>query len=98
MELKLTTKDGRTFHLEAVLHYTRQDGSAGALAVWRGACRQCGAPFELTTSGALHAITRSKSFGRVHCDVHKQRRKPKATPQQSRGGADSRATGKEKPQ
>lgn len=96
MELNLTTKDGRVFVLEAVLPYTRQDGSAGALSVWRGTCRQCGAPFELTTSAALHCVMRSKCFTRVHCDLHKIRRRPKAGPQPGEGPAGSPATEKEK--
>jgi hypothetical protein len=96
MELKLTTKDGRTFHLDAVLPYTRKDGGASSIAVWSGACRQCGALYEVTTPGSLAAIQSSSCFGTVHCDAHKQRRKPKATPQQSEGGADSPAPEKEK--
>lgn len=91
MELKLTTKDGRVFDLEAARPYQRRDGTASSIAIWRGACRLCGAPFETTTSGSLVVVLASKGFSRVHCDAHKLRRRPKATPQQSEGGADSPA-------
>lgn len=72
---------GRLFHLVSVQPYTRKDGSASALAVWRGTCRVCGSAFELTTSGNLNCLTSpsSNSLGRVHCDEHKRvRRKDQA--------------------
>jgi len=74
VQLTLKTKDGRVFDLEVVLPYVRKDGSASALSVWRGTCRQCGAPFEVTTSASLASISKSKCFARVHCDTHKLRR------------------------
>ena len=95
MELKVMTTDGRVFELEAALPYQRCDGTVSSIAVWRGACRRCGAPFETTTSGNLAVILASKCFSTVHCDAHKLRRGPKARSQQSEGGADSPAIGKE---
>ncbi|QLQ24766.1 MAG: hypothetical protein HZT41_07790 [Dechloromonas sp.] len=87
MLIMITMKGGRTFELEAVLPYVRKDASASALAVWRGTCRQCGAPFEVATSTRLDVIVKSKALARVHCDEHKLRRRPKATPQPSEGVA-----------
>jgi len=79
--ITITTKGGRTFDLEAVLPYTRKDGSASALSVWRGTCRQCGAPFEVVTSANLAVITKTKRLAVVHCPAHRLRRRPKATAQ-----------------
>lgn len=81
MLITITTKHGRTFELEAVLPYVRKDGSASALAVWRGTCRQCGAAFEVTTSASLAAIAKTKSLCTVHCPNHRaSRRKATASP------------------
>lgn len=85
MQLTLKTKAGRVFELEAVLPYTRKDGSASALSVWRGTCRQCGTPFEVTTSANLAVITKTKSLSVVHCPDHRVRRRPKATAQPGEG-------------
>lgn len=52
--------------------YTKMDGSAGSLAIWRGSCRDCGAPFEISTPPTANSIASSKAFARVHCDVHKK--------------------------
>ena len=95
MLITITKKDGSAFELEAVLPCVRKDGSVSALAVWRGTCRHCGAPFEVTCPDRLDVIVKSKAFGRVHCDKHKLRRKPKASPQQSAGMADSKPAKKE---
>lgn len=94
MEL-IAIHKGRLFHLAAVQPYTRKDGSASALAIWRGTCRVCGTAYEVSTPASLSTITKSNVFGRVHCDTHLLKRKPKASPQQSEGMADSQPTKKE---
>jgi len=87
MEL-IAIHKGRVFHLTAVQPYTRKDGSASALAIWRGTCRICGAAYEVSTPASVSTFIKAKAFGRVHCDTHLIRRKPKASPQQSEGVAD----------
>lgn len=55
--------------------YTRKDGTQTTLATWQGLCRQCGKPFEVTTPlPGTDGFTRTKAFGRVRCDAHKQQR------------------------
>lgn len=70
--------NGRILHLVRSEAYTRKDGSASALAVWRTTCRTCGAAYEITTAAGIHALLSSKSFGTVNCPAHRARRKPKA--------------------
>lgn len=41
----IAIEQGRLFHLVSVQPYTRKDGSASAVAVWRGTCRVCGSAF-----------------------------------------------------
>lgn len=73
----IAIEQGRPFHLVSVQPYTRKDGSASALAVWRGTCRVCGAAFELKTTANLGSLTATKSMQRVHCDLHKHVRRMK---------------------
>jgi hypothetical protein len=85
----IAIEHGRLFHLADVRPYLRPDGSAAALAIWRGACRACGAAFEVATPAGLASIKTSKALRRVHCDAHRMRRKPKDGPQPSEGPAGS---------
>ena len=87
MEL-IAIHKGRLFHLAAVQPYTRKDGGASTLAIWRGTCRVCGAAYEVSTPGSVGAFIKASAFGRVHCDAHLLHRKPKASPQHSEGMAD----------
>jgi hypothetical protein len=82
------TEDGRIFELRCALPYVRRDGTLSSVAHWRGACRQCGAPFEVTTSGNLASLLSTRCFTVVHCQAHRLTRGRKVTPQQSEGGAD----------
>lgn len=88
MHVTVETKDGRIFELQRVLPYVRRDGTLSSVAHWRGACRQCGAPFEVTTSGNLVTLVTTRYFSVVHCQAHRLTRGRKATPQQSEGDAD----------
>lgn len=88
MRVTVETKAGRIFELQRVLPYVRRDGISSALAHWRSACRQCGAHFEVTTSGNLASLLRTNCFAVVHCKTHRLTRGRKATLQQSEGGAD----------
>ena len=81
------------FQFVGTKHYTRKDGSASALAVWRGTCRECGAAFDVDTPASLHTLMQSKALSTVNCPAH--RRKPKASPQQGAGMADSKPMKKE---
>ena len=85
----------RVFHLVATEPYTRKDGSATALAIWRGTCRVCGSAYEVSTPGCLPAFIKANAFGRVHCDTLYSDANRKASPQQSEGLADSHPTKKE---
>jgi len=56
--------------------YTRKDGTQTTLARWQGLCRLCGKPFEVTTPlPGADGFIRTKAFGRVMCDEHKQQRR-----------------------
>lgn len=70
--------NGRILHLVRSEAYTRRDGSASALAVWRTTCRTCGAAYEITTTAGIHALLSSKSFCTVNCPAHRARRNTKA--------------------
>lgn len=68
----LAVRDCR-FTLVRTEPYKRKDGSETALAVWVGHCVDCGSPFEVTTPLPwTQGFARTKSFGRVRCDMHKR--------------------------
>ncbi len=68
----LTIHKERVFELVRCEPYERCDGTGRQLAYWRAACQVCGAPFEVSTPAALPALTKSKAFERVHCELHKR--------------------------
>lgn len=67
----VAASDGRLFVFAGTEPYTRKDGSASVVLVWRGACAVCGAPFTVKTPQHLEG---TKAFGRKHCDMHKLKR------------------------
>jgi len=63
----------RLFQLVGSVPYTRLDGTATTLALWRGHCRQCGNAFTIATPMPVEdSRMSSKAFERVHCDAHKR--------------------------
>lgn len=64
----ITQKDGRIFRWYGAEPYTRKDGTATLVLLWRGTCAVCGEPFTAKTPQRLEG---TKAFGRKHCDAHK---------------------------
>ncbi len=64
-------RKGRRFIAVGVEPYQRLNGTWTTLKHWQGECRQCGAPFVVTTPGEARSLARSHSFERVNCEAHK---------------------------
>ena len=73
--LQITLRDGRKFDLCGEEPYTRKDGTATVLKVWKATCAVCGTPFKVRTPANVREEYESKAFGRKHCDTHKLSRK-----------------------
>ena len=64
--------NGRVWHWLADVPHERLDGSQTTLAVWHSPCARCGAPVFVGTPASVGSdASKSKAFGRVHCDEHK---------------------------
>jgi len=63
-----TTPGGRIWKRVGEEPYTRRDGTSTTLLVWECFCAKCGMPIWTKTPVEFG---RSKSFGKKHCDAHK---------------------------
>lgn len=66
-----TTRNGKQVYvLMAVEQRPRADGAQSRYAVWRSLCRDCGAPFYVTSGTSRAAV--AKGPGNVHCPAHRR--------------------------
>jgi len=79
-----TTRKKRTFLYVGDEPYTTKDGRAITISVWEAKCRFCRAPYTVTAPGRretqtdaeyLAFLDKSASFGIVHCEKHRMKKK-----------------------
>ena len=61
----------RWTHIGEREHVT-SDGRSVTLKVWRGSCVQCGAAYDVASTGG----PQTRAFGVVHCKTHRGKRPP----------------------
>ena len=70
--MRVVAKSGMVWEMVGNEPYTRKDGSASELLIWRGCCQQCDERFEIKTSATINLGKNASDFGRLHCDACKQ--------------------------